>query len=102
MKMQLSKSKKGQVFGNLAGLAVGIASLAVTLVITFLIISQGRAQEVSLNSIDVANTTTFTVGYNATNTLGNAVATIPGWVPLIVIAVIGSVLLGLVALFRQR
>lgn len=87
---------------NLGALAVGIAGLAITLVITFLILSQARTQEVSLNSIDTSNTSTWTVGYNATNTLGNAVATIPGWVPLIVIAVIGSVLLGLVALFRKK
>jgi hypothetical protein len=95
-------NKKGQVFGNLAAMATGIAVLAITLVITFLIISQGRAQEVQLNNINTSNAATFTTGYNATQTLGEAVSTIPGWVPLIVIAVIGSVLLGLVALFRNR
>lgn len=96
------KGKKGQVFGNLGALAVGVATLAVTLVVTFLIISQGRAQEVTISGIDTTNTSTWTRGYNATNTLGEAVDGIPGWVPLIVIAVIGSVLLGLVALFRRR
>jgi len=34
--------------------------------------------------------------------LQSAVDTIPGWVPLIIIAAIGSILLGLVALFRRR
>ena len=96
------KGKKGQVFGNLVAMAVGIAGLAISLVVTFLIISQAKTQEVDLNSITVSNTSTWTVGYNATNTLQSAVATIPGWVPLIVIAVIGSVLLGLVALFRRK
>lgn len=93
-------SKKGNM-ALLGSLAVGIATLAITLVVTFLIISQGRAQEVTINNIDVANTTTWTHGYNATNTLASAVDDVPGWVPLIVIAVIGSVLLGLVAMFRR-
>lgn len=97
---KLLKHKKG-VFGALAGMAVGIATLAITLVVTFLIISQGRAQEVEINSIDAANTSTWTYGYNATNTLASAVDDIPGWVPLVVIAVIGAVLLSLVALFRR-
>ena len=42
------------------------------------------------------------VGYNSTITLENATGTIPGWIPLVVIAMIGSILLGLVALFRRR
>ena len=40
--------------------------------------------------------------YNSTVTLTNATQDVPGWVPLIVIAVIGSMLLGLVSLFRRR
>lgn len=92
--------RKGQL-SALSGMAVGIATLAITLVVTFLIISQGRDQEVSINSIDESNTSTWTIGYNATNTLASAVDDIPGWVPLIVIAVIGAVLLGLVAMFRR-
>lgn len=97
---KLLQNKRG-VFSALAGMAVGIATLAITLVVTFLIISQGRAQEVEISSIDVANDSTWTYGYNATNTLASAVDDIPGWVPLIVIAVIGVVLLSLVSLFRR-
>jgi hypothetical protein len=89
--MNMLKNKKG-VFDNLAALGVGIAGLAITLTVVFLIMSQTRA-----------NATVAADG-NATaavNTLTNAAGTIPGWVPLIVIAVIGSILLGLVALFRR-
>ena len=87
------KSKKGQVFDQLSGLGIGIAVLAITLVVVFLIMSQ-----------TAANTTVAADG-NATaalDTLQESAADIPGWVPLVVIAVIGAILLGLVALFRRR
>jgi hypothetical protein len=87
------KSRKGnlQMLGNLA---IGIAALAIALVVTFLVISQGRAQIVEIDGItNTSNVSQLTTAYNATITLGNAVATIPPWVPLIVIAVIGGVLL---------
>ena len=85
-------NKKGQVFDQLAGLGIGIAALVITLVVVFLILSQTKANA------------TVSADPNATaavNTLTSAAASIPGWVPLIVIAVIGSILLGLVALFRR-
>ena len=84
--------KKGQVFEQLAGLGIGIAALVITLVVVFLIMSQTAANATVAAD---ANATA------AVNTLTNAAATIPGWVPLIVIAVIGSILLGLVDLFRR-
>ena len=83
--------KKG-VLDQLGALGVGIASLAITLVVVFLILSQ------------TASNTTVAADSNATaavSTLQSATDDIPGWVPLIVIAVIGSILLGLVALFRR-
>ena len=86
-------NKKGQVFEQLSGLGVGIAALAITLVVVFLILS-----ETSTNSTVAADP-------NATAALvvlQNATDDIPGWVPLVVIAVIGAILLGLVSLFRGR
>jgi len=85
--------KKGQVFSQLSGLGIGIAGLAVTLIVVFLIMSQAKA-----------NTTVAADG-NATaaiTTLQGAADDIPTWVPLVVIAVIGAILLGLVSLFRQN
>lgn len=85
-------NKKGQVFEQLAGLGIGIAGLVITLVVVFLILSQTAAN------------TTVAADQNATAAiveLQGAADDIPGWVPLIVIAVIGSILLGLVALFRR-
>jgi len=88
---KLIKSKSGVLY-NLAGLGVGIAGLAITLVVVFLIMSETAAN------------TTVAADTNATeaiNTLQEATSDIPGWVPLIVIAIVGSILLGLVALFRR-
>jgi len=99
--MSFKLDKKGQ-FGQLVSLAVGIAGLAIALVVTFLVISQGRTQVCDIEGITgncAANQTSLAV--NATNTLASAVDDIPGWVPLIVIAVIGAVLLGLVSLFKK-
>ena len=87
------KSKKGQVFDQLAGLGIGIATLAITLVVVFLILSSTAAN------------TTVAADANATaalTTLSSAADDIPGWVPLVVIAVIGALLLSLVSLFRGR
>ena len=87
------KQKKGQVFDQLSGLGVGIAGLAITLVVVFLILSQTKANA------------TVAADPNATaavSTMQDAADDIPSWIPLIVITVIGAILLGLVALFRRR
>ena len=88
----MKMNKKG-VLDNLSALGVGIAGLAITLVVVFLILSQTAAN------------TTVAADPNASaaiDTLQNATDDIPGWVPLIVIAMIGAVLLGLVAMFRKQ
>jgi len=93
MKMPKIFSRKGQVFSQLSGLGVGIAGLAITLVVVFLILSQTGANA------------TVAADPNATaaiNTLSTAADGIPGWVPLVVVAVIGAILLGLVSMFRSR
>lgn len=95
-------NKKGQVFKQFAALASGIAGLVIALTVTFLVMSQAKTQEASISGIEnISNESSWTAGFNATSTLQSAVGDIPGWVPLIVVAVIGSVLLGLVALFRR-
>ena len=86
-------SKKKSVLDNLSALGVGIAGLAITLVVVFLIMSQTKAN------------TTVAADANATaslTALQNATDDIPGWVPLVVIAVIGAILLGLVTVMKNR
>jgi len=86
-------NKKGQVFSQMTALATGIATLTIVLVVTFLVLAQGKTQAIAIEGADGS-------AYNATTELQGAVDDIPGWVPLIVIAVVGSILLGLVKLFR--
>jgi len=91
--MKRKLGKKGQIFEQLSGLGIGIASLAITLVVVFLIMSQTKSN------------TTVAADANATaalTELQGAADDIPTWVPIVVIAVIGAILLGLVALFRGR
>jgi len=105
MKNMLVQKKGNQAFAMLGSIGVGIATLAITLTVTFLIMSQGKAQVAVLecdNVSDQSGLDTCGFGYNGTETLQGAVDDIPGWVPLIVIASVGAVLLGLVAMFRNR
>lgn len=86
------RNKRGQVMEQLGALGVGIAVLAITLVVVFVMLSQTGA-----------NSTVAADG-NATaavNTLSNAADDIPGWVPLVVIAVIGVLILGIVRMFQR-
>ena len=65
------RSKRGQIFDQLSGLGVGIAGLAITLVVVFLIMSETKA-----------NSTVAADG-NATaavTDLQSAASDIPGWV----------------------
>ena len=104
------RKKKSQVLDGLGGLAIGIATLAITLTVTFLILSQGKEQARLVESSTYAScNSTFSGGngscghgVNATRAMQEAVDDIPGWVPLIVIAIVGGILLSLVAIFRGR
>lgn len=95
--------KKGGVFDTFGALAVGVGTLAIILVVTFLILSQGRSQIDTIEGLIPGNATSCATSSacNATVELTEAVDDIPGWVPLIVIAVIGAALLGIVRLFKQ-
>ena len=81
------------IMQQLGALGIGIVGLTITLVVGFLIVS------------GVQSNTAVTADGNATiavNTLQASLKTIPGWVPLVVIAVIGALLLGLVGLFMGQ
>ena len=91
--MKLKMNKKGQIFGQLVQLGVGLATLVIVMAVVFLIMSNVR------NNAQVAADANATA---ATNTLITATSTIPGFVPLIVITVIGGILIGLVSLFGRQ
>ncbi len=84
---------RGQVFEQMSALAIGVLSLAIVLVVVFLVLA-----EIGNNSQVVADANATA----ATNTLTDAAADIPAWVALVVLAVIGALLLSIVQLFRGR
>lgn len=113
-------NRKGQVMQNLGALGVGVAALAIVLVVTFLIMAQANtnmendgsicdnsslvyneSQDLCTESDDPAVVGGLSNAYNATRTLTTATATIPNWVSIIIITAIGSILIGMVSMFRR-
>lgn len=91
MKM-LSFGKKGQILGQMSGLVTALVTIAIVLAVGFLILA-----EISTNDSVVADG-------NATSAVDDttsAMATIPDFLDIIVITVIGALLLGLVRFFRS-
>jgi hypothetical protein len=66
------------VFDQLGALATGIATLAIVLVVAFLIMSQGKTQAASISGT-ACNATSGDAACNATKTLQGAVDDVPGW-----------------------
>ena len=89
----MRKMNKKGVFDQLAALGVGVATLVITLAVVFLILAQVAA------NTQVAADGNATA---ATRTLTTAAATIPGWVPLVILVAIGGLILALVAVFGGR
>ena len=89
----MKMNKKGQL-EQMQGLVIGLVTVALVLAIGFLIMGSVRdqAQTIEANSTAV----------NATEATMQAIDDIPGWLPIIVITVIGAILLGLVSMFRKR
>ena len=88
----MKKMNKRGVFDQLAALGIGVATLVVTLAVVFLILAQVKA------NTQVTDDTNATA---AVNTLTTAAATIPGWVPLVILVAIGGLILSLVAVFGR-
>lgn len=102
------RTKKGQM-GTFQGLAVGIATLVVVLAVAFLVMSQTKDQIGSIQGVYSENCTNtsgaggelISSACNATATLQNATQDIPGWIPLIVIVIIGGTILAMVSRFGR-
>lgn len=92
------KNKKG-IFADLGGLGIGLTTFCVLLAVAFIIMAQVKSQIVTS---DGSNATMRSNAYNATNTLIDAAATIPGWTGIIVIVAIGAAILGLLGMFGGR
>ena len=97
-------AKKAQALATLQALLVGLAVIAMVLAICFVMLAKTKAQIVSIDNVVEANQSQgsgWSVGYNATRTITEAVADVPGWLPLIVIAIIGVAVLGVMSLYQR-
>jgi len=86
------RSKKAQL-AQLLPLVIGLVSIGITLVIGFLILAQVAANPTVVADGNASAAVTEVQG---------AMDDIPGWLPIIVVTLIGALLIGLVAFFRAR
>lgn len=86
------KLNKHGVFDQLGALGVGVATLVITLAVVFLILAQVG------DNVQVTNDGNASL---AVTTLTAAAATIPDWVPLVILVAIGGLILSLVAVFGR-
>ena len=97
--MKLRTNKKGVIEG-LQALIVPLVAIGIILAVGFLIMSEAEDQIGSIEG--TCSSTEGGYACNGTRTTINAMADIPGWLPIIVITIIGALLIGLVAYFRGR
>jgi len=85
-------NKKG-VIDQLGPIVTGLVSIGILLVVGFLIMG------------NVATNTQVAADANASAAIAQttqAAEDIPGWLPIIIITIIGALLIGLVSIFRGR
>lgn len=90
--MKRQMNKKG-VIDNLTPVVISLIAIGITLAIGFLVLAN-----ISANSDVMANKNASV----AINQTVDALADIPGWLPIIVIVIIGALLLSLISVFRRR
>ena len=91
----MKTNKKAQI-DMLQPLIISLVVIALVLVVGFLIFAQVKTQVQSIEG----GTTGY--GYNATMAVTEAMEDIPGWLPIIVVVVIGALLIGLVSFLRNQ
>lgn len=118
------KGRKGAI-QQMQALIVPLVGIGVVLAIGFLILAQVKDQAIQVNpcmtntglnawvynsstldcgNYSANNATRGSVSYavNGTSTIQVALSDIPGWLPIIIITVIGAILIGLVSIFGRR
>jgi hypothetical protein len=118
--MKNKLGKKG-VFDNLTNLLTSLGALAILTVIIFLIIASVKTQVRDINGCAnatyVLNVTDMSCSPNGNSTMRNidglseaykamvttqdTASDIPGWLPIVIITIIGGILLMLVRFFKQ-
>lgn len=87
-------NKKAQAIAQLQGMIGPLIGVALVLAIGFLIMAEVATQADNIEGAGL-------YAANATDDVQNAISDIPGWLPIVVIAVIGIALLGIVQMFRS-
>lgn len=100
-------NKKAQTaIDGLQNLVIPLVGIGIVLVIGFLIIAEAKSQVLSTEASKYpgcnATNASCGYGYNGTVKVQDALSDIPGWLPIIVITVIGAILIGLVSMFQRR
>lgn len=94
-------NKKGEsAFGKIASLGIGVVVLMIVLTVGFLVMTEGKSQIASTEGTNITHC--VSTACNATDELTSAAADIPGWLPIVIIASIGAILLGLAGMFTLR
>ena len=86
------KSKKG-VIDQLAPVVIALVSLGIVLVVAFLVLAEVQDADQVHEDPNASNSTAEVI---------DAMSDIPGWLPIVVITIIGALLIGLVSVFRRR
>ena len=94
--------KKGAI-ETLNAMVVPLVVVAIVLVVGFLLMAEAQDQALTIagKTDGTMNQANGTGAYNATWEVAAALEDIPGWLPIIVITVIGAALIGLVSMFRR-
>ena len=89
-------NKKGQAgFEKLIGFALAFATLVIIIVVTLMVLATGKNE---INTLAGNNS----IEYNASVDVSESMVTLTSFIPIIVIAGIGAVLLGLVTVMKNR
>jgi len=92
MRFDLLKRKHGFI-DQLKSVVIGIVILAIIIAVCFVILAQLRAN----NTVSAdANATA------AVNTLTQAMSQIPGWMPILILVVVGGLVIGAVMYFGRN
>jgi len=93
-------NSKGQI-DALQPLIISLVVVAVVLVVGFLIFAQVGSQIWTIDGLtEASNDTSY--GYNASMAVTEAMNDIPGWLPIIIVVVVGALLIGLVSFLRNQ
>lgn len=98
---KLFNSRKGSGFDEMGKLGIAIVTVAIVMVVGFLILATAQDEIVSVDGVDETNTSTWTYSYNSSLETQSALEGFPGWMPIFVIVGLGAVLLGMVRVFRS-